>query len=193
MRLGLTTIAVLGALASCTKSSGDQLQAQPTRTDVSTPAPVGDPSHPSRGVAEPTVTTAPTRGPDELEAPTAASAEAAVGASAPAVSGPSFSVVARLVDAGESVPHCGIMHFEVVMKYSVLEVVDGVFEPTTLYAAVSCPEMPPTKTRGFTWTVGEIHRLKLRTAGVRRGGARVDAFEGEPGKRYELLNIDPAP
>lgn len=105
---------------------------------------------------------------------------------------PRFNVVARLVDTGTLTPHCGRAHFKVVMKFEVLRVVDGDFAGKTLYAGVSCPEMPPTQTRNFRFTVGETYALELRSAGLRRSGAKVDAFEREPGKRYELLNIDPA-
>jgi len=109
-----------------------------------------------------------------------------------AAEAPTFNVVARLVDAGTPTSHCGVMHFKVVMKYEVLRVVDGHFAGETLYAGVSCPEMPPTRTRKFRFVVGDTYELKLRTAGLRREGAKVDAFEGEPGKRYELLHIEPA-
>lgn len=106
--------------------------------------------------------------------------------------GPTFTVHARLVDAGRSVPHCGVIHFKVVMKFEVLKVLDGRFDSTTLYAGVSCPEMPPTRTRKFRWTVDDTYEVKLRTAGLRRTGALVDAFKAEPGKRYELLHIEPS-
>lgn len=106
--------------------------------------------------------------------------------------GPTFTVVARLTDRGTPTSPCGVFHFKAIMKFDVLRVVDGRFEDATLYAAVSCPEMPPSGTRKFRFAEGETYELRLRTAGVRRGGIRVDAFEGEPGKRYELLHIEPA-
>ncbi len=189
MRLGSTTIVLLGALGACTKTP-DATESQPTPAAVAAPA-----AEPSPSAIEDEPEAQPLTAPEEPEEPEASDTTSAEEKDTPppAVSGPTFSVIARLVDAGKSVPHCGRMHFKVVMKYAVLEVVDGAFEPAILYAAVSCPEMPPTKARGFAWTVGETYRLKLRTAGVRRQGAKVDAFEDEPGKRYELLHIDPVP
>lgn len=105
--------------------------------------------------------------------------------------GPTFSVRARLVDRGHSVPHCGVLHIKLVMKFEVEEVITGHLDDSELYVGVSCPEMPPTKTRGFRWTEGVTYTLKLRSAGLRRSGALVDPFKKEPGKRYELLQIDP--
>lgn len=173
-----------------------------SETSPSQPAPetaVARPETAAVAEAEPSDATPPlaaTAPPENAPAeprPTALADDPPEAGAPEAKPGPTFTVVARLVDRGTPTSHCGVFHFKAVMKYEVLRVVDGRFEGDTLYAAVSCPEMPPSGTRKFRFAEGETYQLRLRTAGVRRGGIRVDAFEGEPGKRYELLHIEPAP
>jgi hypothetical protein len=180
----LTLALVLGA---CSGVPADEASSRakpdpppPAEPESALPAPTVEPrlTPEPEATPEPEVTPEPEATPEPTPAPEP-------------VPGPTFTVIARLVDAGRPVSHCGVIHFKVVMKFEVLRVVDGRFEPTTLYAGVSCPEMPPTRARKFRWTEGSSYEVKLRTAGLRRAGALVDAFEGESGKRYELLHIEP--
>ena len=102
-----------------------------------------------------------------------------------------FTVIARLTDAGRSVPPCGVIRSKTVMKFGVRRVVEGQFEATVLYAGVSCPEMPPTRAEDFRWVTGADYELRLATAGLHPSGALHDAFEAEPGPRFELLHVEP--
>jgi hypothetical protein len=165
-RLGvcLSTLALL--LDPCSSAPADEASSLPAPTVEATPEPQASPNPPAS--------------PDPPTSP-----------DPPASPGPSFTVIARLIDTGRSVPHCGLIHYKPVMKFEVLRVVDGRFEPTTLYAGVSCPEMPPTEARKFRWAEGASYELTLRTAGLLRAGTLFDGFEGEPGERHELLRIEP--
>jgi hypothetical protein len=107
-----------------------------------------------------------------------------------AAPGPTFTVIARLLEPLPPMWHCGIVHVTSVVKFEVVRVVEGRFEETILYARVSCPTSPPTspstRTREFRWTVGDTYELTLHAAGMRRLGAPSD----EPDKLYELFLID---
>jgi hypothetical protein len=100
--------------------------------------------------------------------------------------GPTFTVIARLLEVPPPLPHCGILHVTGVFKLEVLRVVKGRFKETILYTRVSCPNSPPTRTREFSWTVGETYELTLLAAGV----GRLGALPGEPDKLYELFLVD---
>ena len=171
-RLGIRLLALALVLGPCSRAPAEDASSLPASTVEPSPTPELEAS------SEPEVTVEPRPEPE-------------------AAPGPTFTVIARLVDTGDHgrqglpVSHCGMIHYKPVMKFEVLRVVDGRFEPTTLYAGVSCPEMPPTRARKFRWTEGATYELTLHTAGLRRAGTVFDSFEGEPGKRFELLHIEP--
>jgi hypothetical protein len=174
--IGIRLSALALVLGPCSRAPADEAAPLPAPTVEAKPSPE------SEAAPEPEVTPEPI---PELEVTPEPIPEPE------AAPGPSFTVIARLVDAGSHVSHCGVIHYKPVMKFEVLRVVDGRFEPTTLYAGVSCPEMPPTRARKFRWTKGTTYELTLLTAGLRRAGTLFDAFKGEQGKRYELLHIEP--
>ncbi|TNF34080.1 MAG: hypothetical protein EP329_07600 [Deltaproteobacteria bacterium] len=68
------------------------------------------------------------------------------------------AVTAELLTRGPVVPHCGTMHFIVVMRYRVLTVDRGPFAAgDEIYVAVSCPEQ-----HGLRFEVGAVHALGLQ-------------------------------
>lgn len=176
-RLEIRSLMLALLLGSCSRAPTDEAPAA-EQDPTPTPAPEATPAPEVTPAPEPAATPAPEPTPNPEPEPTAES-------------GRTFTVIARLVDAGTPVSHCGVFHWKAIMKFEVTRVVDGPFEPTTLYAGVSCPEMPRTRARKFRWIEGATYELTLRTAGLRRAGTVVDAFKDEPGKRHELLHIEP--
>ena len=113
-----------------------------------------------------------------------------------AEAGKPLVVVARLVDAGKPVPHCGRMHYVVVMRYEVRRVIEGEYVGQDLFVAQSCPEMGhgPSGAAVKPFKVGETYRLTLAP---RRGqeGALVDAFTEHKQPRFvaSRIEVEPAP
>jgi hypothetical protein len=172
----LTLALVLGA---CWAEPPDANK--PVEPAGSQPAP--DPAPPEAAPAPPEAVPVP---PEAAPAPPEADPEPA------AAPGPTFTVIARLLEPLPPMWHCGIVHVTSVVKFEVVRVVEGRFEETILYARVSCPTSPPTspstRTREFLWTVGDTYEITLHAAGMRRLGAPPD----EPDKLYELFLIDPS-
>lgn len=108
----------------------------------------------------------------------------------PGTDGKSFTVIARLVDRGQSTPHCGVIHAVAVMKLEVERVEDGKLTGNTLYIYVSCPEMLPSSTvrrleEGTSYRVVLDTRIHRPTA-----GAKFDAFPEVDAPRYRLMKIE---
>jgi hypothetical protein len=107
------------------------------------------------------------------------------------------TVRARLVESNHA-PHCGGVHFVVVMRYAVEKVVAGRFAGTELYVAHSCPEMGLTGCEGQAgprvaeFREGEVHRLELRRGAG--SGAVVDRFADSEAPRWRsgCGNVVPA-
>ena len=96
------------------------------------------------------------------------------------------TVQARLLDAGTPTSHCGIMRFDVVMKFRVT----GSAAP--LYAVVTCPELHRAPPRPF-WKVGDAYEVELGGVAPRGQGAFVDAFDAEAGERLSVRTIGRVP
>ncbi len=87
-------------------------------------------------------------------------------------------------------PHCGIVHFIVPMRYRVRSVTRGdVAVAQELFVAVSCPELS-----GARFTPGAQHALELTTRRPWQTGALV-AWPGHPvpGVVYWARRVHTAP
>jgi hypothetical protein len=75
-----------------------------------------------------------------------------------------LTVEARLVAPGLSVPHCGVLKFTALMRYEVLDVVEGSCPEREILVAQSCPETALHDGRGrlAPFRAGDLHRLRLR-------------------------------
>jgi hypothetical protein len=169
----LTLALVLGACWAEPPDADEPAEPAGSQPGPDPPPPAPDPPPPEADPAPPEADPAP---PEADPAPSEAE---------PAP-GPTFTVIARLLEAPAPMGHCGLVHVTAVVEFEVLRVVEGRFEETILYARVSCPTSPPTRTREFRWTVGETYELTLLAASMRRLGAPPD----EPDKLYELFLID---
>ncbi|WAS89857.1 hypothetical protein [Nannocystis punicea] len=120
--------------------------------------------------------------------PTPSAIEAAPPALPTPASEPSteLTVIARLVER-HSAPGCGVLHIKLVMRYEILEVVEGTYTGRDLYVAHSCPEMgadrcrdvPGQAVRGFR--NGDVHRMRVQR---RRWGSYMDLFADKQLPRY---------
>jgi hypothetical protein len=77
-----------------------------------------------------------------------------------------LTVQARLVAPGLSVPHCGVLKFTQLMRYEVLDVVEGSCSEKEILVAQACPETALRDGRGrlAPFRAGDLHRLRLRRA-----------------------------
>ncbi|WP_434419871.1 hypothetical protein [Nannocystis pusilla] len=95
--------------------------------------------------------------------------------------------MARLVEP-KSTAGCGVLHIVVVMRYEVIEVIDGTYGERELYAAHSCPEMgagrcPDVPGKGVRrFKAGDVHHLRLDQRS--RGGVLFDLFSDKRLPRY---------
>lgn len=105
---------------------------------------------------------------------------------------PSLVVVAKLVDLGRPVSHCGRAHYVVVMRYQVDHVVSGDYAERELLVAQSCPEMGHGPSGGdvHPFRIGETYRLSLRPWDKRSPGALVDAFPDSKLPRFVASRIE---
>jgi len=96
-----------------------------------------------------------------------------------------LTVEARLVDTGLSVPHCGVLQFVAVMRYEVLDVVEGRYLEREIFVAHPCPESGLRDGRGHlaSFHAGDLHWLRLQRAGST--AAFSDRFARPDLPRYE--------
>lgn len=107
-----------------------------------------------------------------------------------------LEVEARLV-APQGAPHCGVMHFVVVMRYEVVRVLAGSYPGKDLYVAHSCPELRASPCKGQPgepvkrWETGALHRMRLKLG--RGSGSLVDKFTDKQPPRYrsQCVNVLP--
>lgn len=100
-----------------------------------------------------------------------------------------LEVVARLVEP-KSTAGCGVLHIVVVMRYEIIDVVEGTYGERELYAAHSCPEMGMGRCRDLAgkgvrrFKAGDVHHLRLDQRS--RGGALFDFFSDKTLPRYRV-------
>jgi hypothetical protein len=178
LRSVLGMLGVLGMLLAGCGSPSEQLEpmvAEPAPAPAPAPVSAQDASPPPAVVAAPA---------DPVDA-----SRAQAPAAEPGADGKSFTVVARLADAGRPTPHCGRIHAVAVMKLEVIRVEDGRFTGDTLYIYVSCPELLLSKTVGRL-EVGASYRMVLDTRiHLRTDGAKFDAFDAVEQPRYRLIRV----
>jgi hypothetical protein len=121
------------------------------------------------------------------DAPAALPAARAVegGAAHPSRSSRLLTVKARLADRGLGVPHCGLLRFSSVMRYQVVEVIEGRYREGEILVAQTCPETALRDGRGLlaSFRPGDVHWLRLRRAASTSTFA--DRFAGDELPRYE--------
>jgi hypothetical protein len=111
---------------------------------------------------------------------------------------PDLVVAATLRDLGPaSPPACGVFHFAVVMKYTVVRVDSGAYRPKDLYAVHGCPEQTRREYGGAdagdltAFRVGDVHRLVLRSE-TPPGIGVIDVFGKTKAPRYWVVRADAA-
>ena len=82
----------------------------------------------------------------------------ALGLARPAFANGTLVIRGKLTGMSESI-HCGILHTAAVMRYEVLEVIDGAYSAKVLYAVFDCGWVAG-KPQGVK--VGEVHKLTVR-------------------------------
>ncbi|MBI4509060.1 MAG: hypothetical protein HY698_05465 [Deltaproteobacteria bacterium] len=116
---------------------------------------------------------------------------------APRKSSAPLVLIARLLNKGPDTPGCGIFHFVVVMRYEVVQVVEGAYGEREIYVAHGCPEMSRRKYQGVqagdleAFRVGELHRLALRQP--RPSEAFTDSFRDKKLPRFVAARADLEP
>ncbi|MCY1069328.1 hypothetical protein OV090_31595 [Nannocystis sp. RBIL2] len=79
------------------------------------------------------------------------------------------------------------MHVKLVMRYEVLEVIEGTYAEQDLYVAHSCPEMGADRCRKLPgealrrFKAGDVHRMRVHQP---RWGSYVDVFTDKRLPRY---------
>ncbi|MCY0986922.1 hypothetical protein OV203_07305 [Nannocystis sp. ILAH1] len=95
--------------------------------------------------------------------------------------------MARLVEP-KSTAGCGVLHIVVVMRYEIIDVIDGTYGERELYVAHSCPEMGAARCRDGPgkgvrrFKAGDVHHMRLDQRS--RGGALFDLFADKRLPRY---------
>ncbi|MCY1007181.1 hypothetical protein OV079_16785 [Nannocystis pusilla] len=95
-------------------------------------------------------------------------------------------MLARLVDR-KSAPGCGDLHIKLVMRYEVLEVIEGTYTERDLYVAHSCPEMGADPCRKLPgeglrrFKAGDVHRMRVHRP---RWGSYLDLYADKRLPRY---------
>lgn len=151
-------------------------------------APPAPPSEPPASSTPTSESPAPSTPASELPASPPPAPESAPAEPAPAAE-PSrkLEVVARLVEP-KSTAGCGIFHFVVVMRYEIIEVIEGTYGERELYAAHSCPEMGAARCRDAPgkgvrrFKAGDVHHMRLDQRS--RGGLLLDLFTDKRLPRY---------
>lgn len=96
-------------------------------------------------------------------------------------------MVARLVEP-KSTAGCGVLHIVVVMRYEILEVIEGTYGERELYVAHSCPEMGAGRCRDVPgkgvrrFKAGDVHHMRVDQRS--RGGVLFDLFSDKRLPRY---------
>ncbi len=83
-------------------------------------------------------------------------------------------VTAKIVEMPKPTPHCGYFMFKSVVRYEVISVDKGVYQPTEVLAVESCPE---------TLSLGMQRRMTLLGPAK---GSYLDDFKKRPGTRWEV-------
>lgn len=84
-----------------------------------------------------------------------------------------ITIKGKLLDRGFETPFCGDMYYIVIMRYKVLEVIDGDYRHSFFLAGHGCPEQ-----REKDFEIGGLHLLDLDST-FPDGGCIVNKFEDE--------------
>ena len=162
--------------------------AQPERPpEASTPEVTAIPQQHNEPSPPPAPATPTSESPAEPPVPASPSADPIA---TPAVE-PSrkLEVVARLVEPKHTAG-CGVLHMVVVMRYEIIDVLEGTYGERELYAAHSCPEMGTDRCRDVAgkavakFKAGDVHHLRLDQRS--RGGSLIDLFTDKHLPRYRV-------
>jgi hypothetical protein len=106
-------------------------------------------------------------------------------------------LLALLLDPGAKAPDCGVLHVAVVMKYEVVQVLEGDYGFKHLYAAHGCPELSRQSYMGpeggdlQAFRRHDVHRLVLRPGPPPPGvGPALDHFGDAALPRFFVTRAD---
>ena len=99
-----------------------------------------------------------------------------LGLAAPLFAKPANLVIRGKLTGMSTAIHCGILHTATVMRYGVLEVIDGAYSGKVLYAVFDCGWVDG-KPQGVKQ--GEVHRLTVRPLPADFAGSIFDDFASD--------------
>jgi hypothetical protein len=118
----------------------------------------------------------------------------------PVVASQTVALVAELTDVGPRVPHCGVIHLAVVMRYRVVSVLKGTYSGMDLYVVHGCPEMTRKMYSARSGSLqafrpGERHRLVLEKLPLgdwpkESGPSIIDVFKDKRAPRFRATRSD---